>query len=252
MSMRLEAVTVCVDYADFLAVAAAENAGLFDRWVIVTAPHDEATREVCRKHNLECLQTDDFYRDGPNDFAKARGINRGLEQLSADCWRLHIDADIVLPRCLRRSLELAHLDNGCIYGVDRVMVKSWAEWQAFKAGAFLSRDYHSRVNFPPFPVGTRWASSRYGWLPIGFFQLWHSDADEWRGIRQRRYPERHNSAARCDVQFALQWDRRKRVLLPEVVAVHLESEPAKLGANWTGRTTKTFGPDAAATHAIVE
>lgn len=238
--MRIEAVTVCVDYADFLEVAAQENAGLFDRWIVVTSPRDLDTREVCRRHNLECLQTDDFYRDGM-EFNKARGINRGLVQVSADCWRLHVDADIVLPRCFRRALELAHLDPHAIYGVDRVMVRSWSEWLSFKASGHLNHSYHHAITFPPFTLGTRFASSLHGWLPIGFFQLWHSDADEWRGIRSRHYPHHHNTAARCDVQFALQWDRQKRVLLPEVVAVHLDSESAACGVNWAGRRTSRFG-----------
>ncbi len=58
----------------------------------------------------------------------------------------------------------------------------------------------------------------------------------------RRYPLHHGDAARTDVQFALQWDRRHRQLLPEVIVLHLESEPAEQGANWKGRTTRPFGP----------
>jgi hypothetical protein len=38
------------------------------------------------------------------------------------------------------------------------------------------------------------------------------------------------------------WDRQFRVLLPEVVVLHLESEQAQQGANWRGRTTVPFGP----------
>ena len=41
---------------------------------------------------------------------------------------------------------------------------------------------------------------------------------------------------------SLQWPSRNRVLLGEVVGIHLESEPSALGANWTGRKTKRFGP----------
>ena len=79
-------------------------------------------------------------------------------------------------------------------------------------------------------------------MPIGFFQLWHSSEDQFRGARVKPYPVQHNDACRTDVQHALQWDRRKRELLAEMLVVHLESEPAKLGANWAGRTTRRFGP----------
>ena len=42
------------------------------------------------------------------------------------------------------------------------------------------------------------------------------------------------TAARTDVQFALLWDRRDRVLIPELVVFHLEPEAAPMGANWNG------------------
>jgi len=44
--MYLEAVTVCVDYADFLKEIIPWNQHLFDRWAIVTTPADEETREL--------------------------------------------------------------------------------------------------------------------------------------------------------------------------------------------------------------
>ena len=49
MVVKIEAVTVCVNYGDFLAVTAEWNRHLFDQWVVVTTPDDELTREVCRK-----------------------------------------------------------------------------------------------------------------------------------------------------------------------------------------------------------
>jgi hypothetical protein len=240
--LRLEAVSVSVGCGDFLDVTARHNAGLFDRWVIVTTPSDAETREVCRKHNLETVLTEDFGRDGA-DFAKARGINRGLEVLSADCWYLHLDADIILPPTFRQLLEAAHLDETCLYGWDRVMIRSWQEYERYRNSGFLHHDYGCRVKAPPgLEIGTRWVSPHYGFCPIGHGQLWHDSADRWWGVRTRRYPERHNSAARCDVQFSLLFDRRKRVFLPEIISVHLESEPAPLGANWKGRKTRRFGP----------
>ena len=62
------------------------------------------------------------------------------------------------------------------------------------------------------------------------------------GYHLRHYPLQHGDAARTDVQFALQWDRRNRQILPEVIVLHLESEASALGANWKGRTTPRFGP----------
>src|ERR1700733_1266446 len=98
--LNIEAITVCIGYSDFLAETIRFNAGLLDRWIIVTSESDEATREVCRRHSLQTLLSEDHHRGG-DDFAKGRLIERGLQQLSADAWRLHLDADIVLPQRFR-------------------------------------------------------------------------------------------------------------------------------------------------------
>lgn len=241
-NIYLEAITVCVNYADFLAETIAANRAHFDRWLIVTSPDDKATLDLCHKFNLEVLSTRDFYRGGDN-FNKGRAVERGLGMLSHEDWILHIDADIALPGDFRESLDDADLDPDCIYGVDRLMVKGWADWQALQARGWLKRAWHCCVAPNGYPVGTRWADIRYGYVPIGFFQLWNQAADHRQGIRLRRYPDNHQDAARADVKFALQWDRRQRVLLPEVLVAHLESEPSKNGANWNGRKTKPFTAD---------
>lgn len=242
MQPTIEAVTVCVGYGDFLRVTLPLNRGLFDRLAIVTTPDDTETREVCRRHGITPVVTREFYRGG-DPFNKARGINKGLDQLAHTGWVVHLDADIVLPSTFRADVRDADLDPKTLFGCDRAMVRSWAEWVRLRDSGWLNRDYHCRVNFPPhLPVGARWANAEHGYCPIGFFQMWHSSADLYGGAHLRPYPTSHNDAARADVQFAIQWDRRDRQVLAEVVAIHLESEPAKLGANWRGRTTARFGP----------
>jgi hypothetical protein len=244
--MYLEAVTVCVDYADYLAETIPHNFPHLDRWVIVTTEKDVKTREVCRRYNLDCVVTEEFYADNM-PFNKGRGIIRGIDNLSLRDWVLHIDADVVLPTQTKHVLRTANLDPTMIYGVDRIRVLGYEKWQALQASKWLyhQHDYQCRVNFPDgYPVGTRWANDLYGYVPIGFFQLWHSTSDLWRGFHSKPYPYWHNTAARGDVQHAVQWDRRKRSLVPELIVAHLEAETAPLGANWKGRTTPTFGPGA--------
>lgn len=245
----LEAVTVCVGYGDFLAQTAPVNAHIFDRWLIVTTPDDMETREVCRKHSLPTLLTEDGKGDAGDggDFRKGRMIERGLQHLSADGWRVHMDADIALPSRTRHFMETAELEKTKIYGMDRVMCRSYEEWQKVLASNYLTtlhHDYHNRVRWPEgLPVGARWADINFGYVPIGFFQLWHSKSDLWKGIRIKPYPTKHNDACRTDVQHGLQWDRPDRVLLPELIAVHLESHPnAPIGVNWKGRKSPRFGP----------
>lgn len=242
--MRFEAVTVCVGYADFLKEVASYNIPCFDEWIIVTTSADETTRALCHKLSLRCLLVDNASEGG--EFKKGLMIERGLRLLSSDSWRIHVDCDICLPTRFRSLIAAASLDPTCIYGIDRIMVKNYAEWQRIKESKFLEQHahaYHCNVNFPKgFSIGTRWVDLLTGYVPIGFFQMWHTGQDLWHGIRSKPYPQRHNDACRTDVQHGLQWDRNKRVLLPEVVCVHLESEDAALGINWKGRRSRPFGP----------
>ncbi len=241
--MKIEAVTVCVGYGDYLDVTAPRLKPIFDRWVIVTTHGDGTTREVCRKYSLPILLTEEFFRDKA-DFNKGRGVALGLDQIEGSEWIMHVDADILLPPDLAQWLTRAHLEESCIYGMDRVMVPTFDAWKQLRDSHWMQHDFHCRGNFPPgYPTGTRWVSPIHGWVPIGYAQLWHGSADTIHGFHQKPYPSHHGNAARSDVQFALQWDRRKRHLLGEVVAIHLESGPAKLGANWAGRKTPQFGPD---------
>lgn len=236
---RIEAVTVCIGYADFLEETAKRNMGLFDKWIIVTSREDEATREVCRRLSLHTILSEDHTREG--EFNKGRLIERGLQHLSAKGWRVHLDGDVVLPSNFRNIIKASHLDERNIYGADRIMVKSREQWNKLLISGWLPNDFHCRVNLPyGLEIGSRWAHHAEGYVPIGFFQMWHSSEDQYKGARIKPYPINHNDACRTDVQFGLQWDRRHRAIIPELLVVHLESEPAPLGANWNGRKTKKF------------
>jgi hypothetical protein len=240
--MKIECVTTCVGYADFLAETAPLNRHHFDRWVIVTSPQDQETFNLCHRLNLQCLVTDDFTRDG--EFNKGRAIQRGMNNLSGSDWILHLDADVALPDEFPAAIEMAHLDPASIYGCDRMMVRGWENWRKIRSCDYHQHGRHCYVlAHPKYPIGTRWASPRDGYIPIGFFQLFHGATAMRNGIWQRPYPAHHADAARADIQFGLQWDRRFRHLIPELLVWHLESENSPIGANWKGRKSKPFGPE---------
>lgn len=237
--LKLEGVTVCVNYADILAHTLPLNKTHFDRLIVVTAPEDEATQRVCEYWGVECILTDAFRSRWKGEFCKGSGINAGLDALDKDAWILHFDADVVLPPNFRQVLQRADLDPAMIYGCDRAEFKSFSDWEKFYRapephtqgmGFILHIEHHgqrfgARVAFP----------HEGGFIPIGFFQLWHAES----GVL--RYPAGHTDAGREDSHFAAQWPRRKRGFLPEIVVYHLESEAAPMGANWQGRKTKPFG-----------
>ncbi len=236
--MQIEAVTVCVDYSDFLAHTLPLNKPHFARWVIVTAPHDRATQRLCAHHNVECRVTEAFYRHGER-FNKGRGINIGLAALGKRDWLLHLDADIALPPRTREMLARAKLDAKTLHGIDRLMCDDFAAWTRYQREPIPQFENQVFVHLRPFRVGTRVAKlDRGGYVPIGFFQLWHSSTG------RLKYPEHHETAARSDMLFALQWPRAQRQLIPEVVGIHLASGAGMpMGANWNGRRTPLFGPE---------
>jgi len=238
--MKIEAIVTCVNYADFLAETLIHNLTYFDRVVVVTSPDDRETAETCRRLSVEFYATDLFTSHG-GAFSKARGIDFGLGLIRHNEWICHIDADTYLPPLTRRILDfkesLGLLDPESIYGVDRANCVGWDAWRAFVAQSHPGHDYMCRVKMPPgMPIGDRIAIWNYGgYLPIGYFQMWHGSAG-------RRYPIVSRSAEHDDVIFSAQWPIGKRHLIPEIIAVHLMSEAAPLGTNWKGRKTKRFGP----------
>lgn len=240
--MTIEAITICVGYGDFLKETARVNRPLVDDWVVVTSPDDHETRGVCKEMSIRHILSEDHRRGGP--FNKARLIQRAIDQIGAHEWVLHLDADVVLPRGFRQYLDWADLDERTIYGADRCNVVGWEAWRTIRDdGGWDNHRYGCVQRFlSGSTVGGRHVPSSHGYVPIGFFQLWHGSAMIDRGFHLRRYPLHHGDAARTDVQFALQWDRRHRQLLPEVIVLHLESEASAQGANWKGRTTRPFGP----------
>jgi hypothetical protein len=231
---KLEAVVVCAFYSDFLRETLPHNKNLFDHIVVVTSPEDNETQRICEWNNVECVVTDALETRWKR-FCKGAGVNEGLAKLANDGWMLHLDADIWLPPLTRVMLQQADLDRSMLYGVDRFNVQSFEAWRKFVEAPQLQQEDRGWVHMGAFPLGTR-VTEAHGYVPIGFFQLWNP-----LGSKVFTYPQGHTTAGREDWMFARQWPRAKRHLIPEIVAYHLESEKAAMGANWNGRATKTFG-----------
>lgn len=224
----MQAVIVSVSYADFLSYTLPANLHQFKKVCVVTEEADRHTRALCEFYDVECVLA------GGNKGAK---INAGIERLDKSDWILQLDADVWLPPQTIRIIERKDLDKECLYGVDRAMCTSWKEFDDFLAGN--EPVYPTKFfTVPPFPIGARVSQHYgYGYLPLGYFQLWHP-----LGSGVFSYPTDHGTEgiyARTDIQHAIKFARRE--LLAEPIVIHLEEGPAVMGANWNGRTTATFG-----------
>lgn len=237
--MKLTAVTVSVNYSDFLIHTIEANKKLLDRWIIVTDFKDHKTKKLCEEYDLECLQTNIFYEKGI--FNKYAGINKALEWIE-DGWVLFLDSDIVLMNEITRVLDQLHLNEQCIYGVDRLNVDGYDNWTRFKNSSGLLKE-NWLLHSAGLPIGARLVhlygihgeNGKFGgYNPLGFFQLAHRS-------QFKRYPDETLGADHCDLVFAKQWHRSYRCLIPEMYVLHLESKGAGKAINWLGRKSAYFG-----------
>jgi hypothetical protein len=238
VAMKIEAVVTCVNHADFLAHTLPLNKPLFDSMIVATAPEDKETQRVCDYWGVRYHATDAFQARWGH-FCKGAAINEALQLSQRTDWLCHLDADIALPPHTRATLERADLDPLFIYGIDRFEFKSYAQWQRFigkPAPHTEGNGFFIDMSHAGAPIATRVAFQHAGgYIPIGFFQLWNAQS----GVLD--YIAGHSDAGREDSHFAAQWPRRRRHLIPEITAYHLESEFAEMGVNWKGRKTKPFG-----------
>lgn len=228
----MQAVIVCVSYSDFLAHTLPINLPQFDSMVVVTEDWDVNTIDLCKFYDVQ-------YRTVPGN--KGTKINAGLRELldkNKTGYVVQMDADIWLPPQTVRILRRTNLDKETIYGIDRAMCRSYKDFVEMLGGT--KKAYPEKYfTVPPFPLGAR-VVQHYGigYIPIGYFQLWHP-----LGSGIFSYPEEHHeegSYARTDILHAQRFQRR--ALIPEVLSVHLEEGDPPMGANWNGRTTPQFGP----------
>jgi hypothetical protein len=243
--MNLQVIMVSVNYADFLCHVLEENKNLFNKWVIVTDTKDQKTKELCEKyakHNVICLQTDVFYANGAK-FNKFAGINEGLKLIDQDAWTLFLDSDIVLHPHTRRVLENLNLNKEFLYGIDRANCKGRENWETYKKKRnLIHNNWLMAMDHSIFEFGARLIhlyghegdNGKFaGWNPLGFFQLAHRSAF-------KEYPQNSQGADHCDIVFARLWSRDKRQLIPEILAIHIESKFAVKATNWYGRVSLPF------------
>ena len=238
--MRIEAITICVGYSDFLEHSIRYNKDIFDLWVVVTDTKDLKTKELCDKNGIHCVQTDCFYEDGAA-FRKYRGINEGLKYLKKDGWVCFLDGDILLSPWTRRVLEEKKLQEHKLYGIDRLNCKGYERFVEFEKGSPIIIDnwllHSAGLEFGARIVhiyGEQEDNGKFtGWKPLGFFQLAHSSK------LPDYYPEGSRDASHGDLAFTKLWSTENRELIPEIIGVHLYTEDYK-GHNWEGRKSKPF------------
>ncbi len=222
--LRLEAVTTCVGFDDFLDATLPLNMAQVDHMIVITTHEDRATHRVANKYGATLVLTDLFRKNGRR-FNKGAAINAGMDYFQWYGWRLHLDCDIALPEHARRMLfNRTRLEQQCIYGCDRMDLVGLAELRRVRATPQNLYGGHIRIEAP---LGHRFVDTLNNYSPIGFFQLWHASC-------QRRYPYSLGTAAHDDTMFSATWKEEDRRHLPTVVVHHVLAAKTKHGENWDG------------------
>lgn len=202
----MNALTVCVNYDDLLAITLPAMVRHFERIMVVTDLHDHDTVLVSQSwDNVVAYQTDAFYRDGAV-FNKGAAVEEGLDYLGRQGWICCVDADILLPE----KMDLSPLEVGTLYGARRRVC----------------------------PDPTRWQEPWTNWRAInetelgGFLHVFHANDPALVG-RRPWYSTNWRHAGGYDSDFEGHWPREKKRRLPFTV-LHL----GLCRVNWWGRQTK--------------
>ena len=205
--MRI-AITVCIDYSDFLSITLPNNRPLFDMFVIVTEEKDVNTIRIAEAHNCFLILTNLKHAFGAN-FNKSAMIfsaQKYLHEKYPEAWMCMLDADIVVPEMFQHT-DCASLDTSCMYGLRRYDFETKEDW-------LQGKNCRGYPLFDP--------SSIYG-----YFQLYYD--------KSKFYPETSQDCRDCDTIFQTLFET-KRELSTEYAVAHL-GFPA---INWNGRVTERW------------
>jgi len=221
--VTIDGLTVCVNYADLLALSLNRWLAALDTITIVTTPADVDTIELADATNWRqpytkafCYKTHAFTAGGA-DFNKGAAMQEAISQMMPwGQWIAFFDADIIPPPHLRQLLEQAGLEPGNLYGGVRHIAES-------------ADDYGKD------PLELPVVRGRGQRIP-GAFQLFHA-GDPAVGDRRQLLDVTWRHAGNYDSAFQARWPRERQIVLEDVHYIHI-GEP---GLNWHGRCSPDEG-----------
>ncbi len=210
---RVRAITICVDYADILALTAPWNRFFYDELLVVTSKDDTKTIELCKKLSetlpVTCHRTDVFWAKKAK-FNKWAALEEGLDVIGREGWLLIIDADIAIQKTDHPFVPKI----GCIYTPIR----------------YVKQNIVGMTQIPDQKVWGKYHPLRLREEFNGYFHLFHA-SDPILGP-----PPWHQTnwtwAGGADTFFHRQWPDRMKVR-PPFRCLHL----GPCFTNWCGRAT---------------
>ncbi len=203
--MKIHAVTVSVQYADFLSIIIPRWKPFLASWTIVTDSKDEDTAKLAMENDLQQLvRTDAFYLDGAT-FNKGRALEVARRMLPQwEDWFLLVDADILPEPDWFKKLVAFDPSCGKIYGAYRHQCKDLAD-----------------------PDSERWPRIQDA-LCEGYFQLFHTRDSHIAALHPVIEMD-WGHAGVYDSHLKANWPRENQAGLP-IRLTHLGEQE-----NWHGR-----------------
>ena len=229
--MYLEALLVCVKYADYFTYFLDYNQKYFDDLLVVTMENDEQTIELCKKRDVRYTFTN---RLGPQ-FNKGKAINDGFAKLSLRDWILITDADMIFPDNFRKRLETEKLNKDFLYGACRCNFRTFKEWNNYLALDTAGRDALIADRNEQW---REWKSRRK--KIVGYFQLFNIQSFGF-DRNKVKYSEDSPTANVSDRYFYLLWEKKHRRMINSFDLIHFAHRTGADGKNWRGRVGNDFG-----------
>ena len=203
----IRAFTVCVEYHDILEKTLPINAKLFDDILVITAPQDFQTIEVCARLGVKVFVTDEFWKHGAQ-FNKYAAVEQGLNHFGRSGWMCALDADVVFSgRTDRFNPQIG-----------RFYVPRRRQLDDIRADV---------------PEERKWARLPYTdqrMIWSGYCQIFHADDPHCQVVPW--FDTHWKTAACADTFFGDRWPERNK-FIPGFEVLHI-GQPK---VNWCGRVT---------------
>jgi len=233
---QIVGVVVCVGYDDYLRETIRRNLEVLDQILVVTTPGEcQWVQDIDR---AAVFETDAFTIDGA-PFRKGLAIATALAWLRDNkaSWVLVHDADIVLPRATRATLEALWLNPGGMYYATRAGPRRVEDIPA-ALDAFDSRDGSALDALMEtnrmIPGKPRRSINPVECTPSGYFQLINL-AGSTLADRTLPYPHNSQTAERDDMDLYRLWYGLGKCHALPLTVMHLPHGPFK--GNWAGRVS---------------
>lgn len=206
MNVNVIAITVSVNYEDYLKLILDVNHKFFKKWYIVTKQSDTITQDLCKQYpNVEVIL---FEFRGYGIFNKGGALKKAQQiahEKNPNDLFLILDSDIVLPENFTQEIEKLDVQENSVYGTKRRMIPSIQDYLKGNLQQFECRDWQHKDN-------------KYWHVPWGYFQLY----------KTQNYYSNSNNAQGCDTNFSHQF--KYKLSIPMIVD-HVGPE----ATNWNGR-----------------